>query len=134
MFAKLFFTLALWVSTLFPPSPTTKPQVTIPEGSNPFSVEYSKIFNYLEDNPTLELNSNVVFIDKDEDYKLAHLMGKIPVDLRYRERPVVDESTTQEEEEVQAKLETLKSEFPNQSDVALLSILGDMNETVKVSN
>lgn len=132
MLAKLFFTLALWVSVLFPQVPTTTPQVTIPEGSNPFSVEYSKIFKYLEDNSPLELNSNVVFVDKNEDYKLVHLMGKISVDVRYRERPVVDESMTQEE--VQAKLETLKFEFPTQSDVALLSILGNMNETVKVSD
>lgn len=130
MFAKIFFTLTFWVSTLFPP--TQPSQVTIPEGSNPFNVEYSKIFKYLEDNSSLELNSNAVFVDKDEDYKLVHLMGKVPVDVRYRERPMVDENMTQKE--VQAKLEILKSEFPNQSDVVLLSILGNMNETIKVSD
>lgn len=59
-------------------------------------------------------------------------MGKVPVDVRYREKSVLDE--TMIKEEVQTKLDKLKSEFPNQSDVALLSILGSMTETVKISD
>lgn len=133
MFVKHLVSFLIWVSTLFVsfshnPFSTT----TIPQGTNPLNIESSKIVKYLELHPTTEFNSRVVFVDKDEDYKLVHLMGKVPVDVRYREKSVLDE--TMIKEEVQTKLDKLKSEFPNQSDVALLSILGSMTETVKISD
>ena len=132
MFVKQLISFLIWVSTIFVsfshnPFSTT----TIPQGTNPLNIESSKIVKYLELHPTTEFNSRVVFVDKDEDYKLVHLMGKVPVDVRYREKSVLDE--TMIKEEVQTKLDKLKSEFPNQSDVALLSILGSMTETVKIS-
>lgn len=131
MFVKQLISFLIWVSTIFVsfshnPFSTT----TIPQGTNPLNIESSKIVKYLELHPTTEFNSKVVFVDKDEDYKLVHLMGKVPVDVRYREKSVLDE--TMIKEEVQTKLDKLKSEFPNQSDVALLSILGSMTETVKI--
>jgi hypothetical protein len=133
MFVKQLISFLIWVSTIFVsfshnPFSTT----TIPQGTNPLNIESSKIVKYLELHPTTEFNSRVVFVDKDEDYKLVHLMGKVPVDVRYREKSVLDE--TMIKEEVQTKLDKLKSEFPNQSDVALLSILGSMTETVKISD
>lgn len=135
MFVKQLISFLIWVSTIFVsfshnPFSTT----TIPQGTNPLNIESSKIVKYLELHPTTEFNSRVVFVDKDEDYKLVHLMGKVPVDVRYREKSVLDETMIKEEEEVQTKLDKLKSEFPNQSDVALLSILGSMTETVKISD
>lgn len=134
MFVKQLISFLIWVSTIFVsfshnPFSTT----TISQGTNPLNIESSKIVKYLELHPTTEFNSRVVFVDKDEDYKLVHLMGKVPVDVRYREKSVLDE-TMIKEEEVQTKLDKLKSEFPNQSDVALLSILGSMTETVKISD
>ena len=133
MFVKQLISFLIWVSTIFVsfshnPFSTT----TIPQGTNPLNIESSKIVKYLELHPTTEFNSRVVFVDKDEDYKLVHLMGKVPVDVRYREKSVLDE--TMIKEEVQTKLDKLKSEFPNQFDVALLSILGSMTETVKISD
>lgn len=133
MFVKQLISFLIWVSTIFVsfshnPFSTT----TIPQGTNPLNIESSKIVKYLELHPTTEFNSRVVFVDKDEDYKLVHLMGKVPVDVRYREKSVLDE--TMIKEEVQTKLDKLKSEFSNQSDVALLSILGSMTETVKISD
>lgn len=130
MFVKIFFTLAFWISTLFSSSQSTV-QITIPKGTNPFNIESSKIVKYLEAHPTTEFNSRVVFVDKDENYKLVHLMGKVPVDVRYREKTVIDVSMSRED--LQDKLDKLNSALPNVSDTDLLAILGNMNETIKVS-
>ena len=111
---------------------TTVVQPSIPLGTNPLNVDESKIVAYLKDNPTSEFNSNVVFIDKDEDYKLAHLMGKTVVDVRYRETPVVSE--TNSKEEVQDKINKIKSATSIESDEVVLAMLGNMTETVKVSD
>lgn len=131
MFVKIFFTLAFWISTLFSSSQSTV-QITIPKGTNPFNIESSKIVKYLEAHPTTEFNSRVVFVDKDEDYKLVHLMGKVPVDVRYRERPVISE--TDSAEEVQDKINKIKSVTSIDSDEAVFALLGNMTETVKVSD
>ena len=131
MFVKIFFTLAFWISTLFSSSQSTV-QITIPKGTNPFNIESSKIVKYLEAHPTTEFNSRVVFVDKDEDYKLVHLMGKVPVDVRYRTKPVVSE--TDSAEEVQDKINKIKSVTSIDSDEAVFALLGNMTETVKVSD
>lgn len=86
----------------------------------------------MKDNPTSKFNSNVVFIDKDEDYKLAHLMGKVAFDVRYRERPAVSEIDSTEE--VQAKINKIKSVTSINSDEVALALLSNMTETVKVSD
>ena len=147
MFVKLLLRSLLWVSPiwLYPStlvSQLTIPQGTnpstvasqpiIPQGTNPLNVDESKIIAYLKDNPTATYNSNVVFVDKDEDYKLAHLMGKSVVDVRYRERPIVSE--TDSAEEVQDKINKIKSATSIESDEVALALLGNMTETVKVSD
>ena len=86
----------------------------------------------MKDNSTSEFNSNIVFVDKDEDYKLAHLMGKAVVDVRYRTKPVVSE--TDSAEEVQDKINKIKSVTSIDSDEAVFALLGNMTETVKVSD
>ena len=96
------------------------------------NVDESKIIAYLKDNPTATYNSNVVFVDKDEDYKLAHLMGKSVIDVRYRTKPVVSE--TDSLEEVQDKVNKFKSATSIDSDEVALALLGNMTETVKVSD
>ena len=58
-------------------------------------------------------------------------MGKVPVDVRYREKTVIDVSMSRED--LQDKLDKLNSALPNVSDTDLLAILGNMNETIKVS-
>lgn len=132
MFAKLLLQCLLWVSPiLFSPS-TVASQPTIPQGSNPLNVDESKIVAYLKDNPTTTYNSNFVFVDKDEDYKLAHLMGKAVIDVRYRTKPVVSE--TDSLEEVQDKVNKIKSVTSIDSDEVALTLLGNMTETVKVSD
>lgn len=83
MFAKLLLHPLLLVSPIWFIPPTVANQPTIPQGTNPMNVDESKIVAYLEDNPTVTYNSNVVFVDKDEDYKLAYLIGKAVVDVRY---------------------------------------------------
>ena len=133
MFIKQLISFLIWVSTIFVsfshnPFSTT----TIPQGTNPLNIESSKIVKYLELHPTTEFNSRVAFVDKDEDYKLVHLMGKIPVDVRYQEKPVIDDSMPRED--LQDKLDKLNSALPNVSDVDLLAILGNMTETVKISD
>lgn len=133
MFVKHIISVLIWVSTIFVSFshiPFTTP--TIPQGTNPLNVDESKVIAYLKDNPTIEYNSNVVFIDKEEDYKLAHLMGKVVVDVRYRTKPVVSE--TDSLEEVQGKINKIKSITSNDSDEAVLALLGNMIETVKVSD
>ena len=142
MFVKLLLQSLLWVSPiwLYPStlvSQLTIPQGTnpstvasqpiIPQGTNPLNVDESKIIAYLKDNPTATYN-----VDKDEDYKLAHLMGKSVVDIRYRERPVVSE--TDSAEEVQDKINKIKSATSIESDEVALALLGNMTETVKVSD
>ena len=132
MFAKLLLQSLLWVSPiLFSPS-TVASQPTIPQGSNPLNVDESKIVAYLKDNPTTTYNSNFVFVDKDEDYKLAYLMGKAVIDVRYRTKPVVSE--TDSLEEVQDKVNKIKSVTSIDSDEVALTLLGNMTETVKVSD
>lgn len=101
-------------------------------GTNPLNVDESKIVAYLKDNPTVEYNSNVVFVDKDEDYKLAHLMGKSVVDVRYRTKPVVSE--TDSKEELQDKVNKIKSATSIDSDEVVLALLGNMTEAVRVSD
>lgn len=96
------------------------------------NVDESKIVAYLKDNLTTTYNSNFVFVDKDEDYKLAYLMGKVVVDVRYREKPVV--SKTDSLEKVQDKINKIKSVTPIDSDEVTLTLLGNMTETVKVSD
>jgi hypothetical protein len=132
MFIKLLLQSLLWVSPIWFTPQTTVTQPSIPIGTNPLNVDESKIVAYLKDNPTVEYNSNVVFVDKDEDYKLAHLMGKYVVDVRYRTKPVVSE--TDSLEEVQDKINKIKSVTSIDSDEVVLAMLGHMTETVKVSD
>lgn len=133
MFIKHLITFLIWVSTIFVSfSHNSFSTPAIPLGTNPLNVEESKIVAYLKDNPTVEYNSNVVFVDKDEDYELAHLMGKAVVDVRYRTKPVVSE--TDSAEEVQAKINSIKSATSIESDEVVLNLLGNMTETIKVSN
>lgn len=122
----------LWVSPLWLTPQTILAQPSIPLGTNPLNVDESKIVAYLKDNPTSEFNSNIVFVDKDEDYKLAQLMGKQVVDVRYRTKPVVSE--TDSAEEVQDKVNKIKSATSIESDEVALALLGNMTETVKVSD
>ena len=96
------------------------------------NVDESKIVAYLKDNPTTTYNSNFVFVDKDEDYKLAHLMGKAVKDVRYRTKPVVSE--TYSLEKVQDKVNKIKSVTSIDSDEVAFTLLGNMTETVKVSD
>lgn len=132
MFVKLLLQSLLWVSPiwLFPPTVTNQP--TIPLGTNPLNVDESKIVAYLKETPTIEYNSNMVFVDKDEDYKLVHLMGKSVVDVRYRTKPVVSE--TDSAEEVQDKINKIKSVTSIDSDEVVFALLGNVTETVKVSD
>lgn len=132
MFVKLLLQSLLWVSPiwLFPPTVTNQP--TIPLGTNPLNVDESKIVAYLKETPTIEYNSNMVFVDKDEDYKLVHLMGKSVVDVRYRTKLVVSE--TDSAEEVQDKINKIKSATSIDSDEVVFALLGNMTETVKVSD
>lgn len=132
MFSNLLLQFLLWVSPIWFAPQTLVAQPSIPLGTNPLNVEESKIVAYLKDDPTSEFNSNVVFVDKDEDYKLAHLMGKAVVDVRYRERPAVSE--TDSAEEVQDKVNKIKSATSIDSDDVVLALLGNMTETVKVSD
>lgn len=132
MFAKLLLHPVLWVSLIWFIPPTVANQLTIPQGTNPMNVDESKIVAYLEDNPTVTYNSNVVFVDKDEDYKLAYLIGKAVVDVRYRERPAVSEADSAEE--VKDKINKIKSATSIESDEVVLALLGNMTETVKVSD
>ena len=132
MFAKLLLKTLLWVSPIWLFPPTVASQPTIPLGTNPLNVEESKIVAYLKDTPTSEFNSNMVFVDKDEDYKLAHLMGKSVIDVRYRTKSVV--SKTDSAEEVQDKVNKIKSVTSIDSDEVALALLGNMTETVKVSD
>lgn len=133
MFVKYLISFLIWVSTIFVSfshSPFSTP--TNPLGTNPLNVDESKIIAYLIDNPTVEYNSNVVFVDKDEDSKLAQLMGKQVVDVRYRERPVISE--TDSAEEAQDKVNKIKSATSIDSEEVVLALLGNMTETVKVSD
>lgn len=132
MFINLLLQTLLWGSLIWLTPQTTINQPSIPLGTNPLNVDESKIVAYLKDNPTLEFNSNVVFIDKDEDYKLAHLMGKTVVDVRYRTKPVISE--TDSAEEVQDEVNKFKSATSIESDAVILALLGNMTETVKVSD
>lgn len=132
MFIKLLLQTFLWVYPIWFTSQATVTHPSIPLGTNPLNVDESKIVAYLKDNPTVEYNSNVVFVDKDEDYQLAHLMGKYVVDVQYRERPVVSE--TDSAEEVQDKINKIKSATSIESDEVVLALLGNMTETVKVSD
>lgn len=132
MFVKLLLQFLLWVSPIWVTPQTTVVQPSIPLGTNPLNVDESKIIAYLKDNPTSEFNSNVVFVDKDEDYKLAQLMGKQVVDVRYRTKPVVSE--TDSAEEVQDKINKIKSATSIESDEVVLALLGNMTETVNVSD
>lgn len=132
MFAKLLLQSLLWVSPIWDTLQTPVVQPSIPLGTNPLNVDESKIVAYLKDNPTVTYNYNVVFVDKDEDYKLAHLMGKLVVDVRYREKPVVSEVDSLEE--VQNKINKIKSVSSIDSDEVVLALLGNMTETVKVSD
>lgn len=132
MLVNLLLQTLLWVSPLWVTPQTTLAQPSVPLGTNPLNVEESKIVAYLQDNPTVEYNSNVVFVDRDEDYKLAQLIGKTAVDIRYRERPIVSE--TDSAEEVQDKINKIKSATSIESDEVVLAMLGNMTETVKVSD
>lgn len=132
MLVNLLLQTLLWVSPLWVTPQTTLAQPSVPLGTNPLNVEESKIVAYLQDNPTVEYNSNVVFVDRVEDYKLAQLIGKTVVDIRYRERPIVSE--TDSAEEVQDKINKIKSATSIESDEVVLAMLGNMTETVKVSD
>lgn len=132
MFVNLLLQNLLWVSPIWFTPRTALAQVSIPLGTNPLNVDESKIIAYLKDNSPVEYNSNVVFVDKDEDYKLARLMGKAVVDVRYRKRPVISE--TDSAEEVQDKINKIKSVTSIDSDEAVFALLGNMTETVKVSD
>lgn len=130
MFINLLLQTLLWGSLIWLTPQTTVNQPSIPLGTNPLNVDESKIVAYLKDTPTSEFNSNVVFVDRDEDYKLAQLMGKTVVDVRYRTKPVVSE--TDSAEEVQDEVNKIKSATSIESDEVVLAILGNMTETVKV--
>lgn len=132
MFINLLLQTLLWVSPLWVTPQTIVAQPSIPLGTNPLNVDESKIVAYLKDNPTVEYNSNVVFIDKAEDSNLAHLMGKSVVDVRYRTKPVVSEVDSAEE--VQDKVNKIKSVTSIESDELVLALLGNMTETIKVSD
>lgn len=132
MFVKLYITLALWISTFLGAAQPASTDIEIPLGTNPLSVDESKIVAYLKDNPSLLSKSNFVFVDDDEDYKLAHLLGKLVVDVRYRTKPVVSE--TDSADEIQDKINKIKSATSIESDAVVLAILGNMTETVKVSD
>ena len=132
MLINLLLQTLLWVSPLWLTPQTILAQPSIPLGTNPLNVDESKIVAYLKDNPTSEFNSNIVFVDKDEDYKLAQLMGKQVVDVRYRTKPVVSE--TDSAEEVQDKVNKIKSATSIESNEVALALLGNMTETVKVSD
>lgn len=132
MLVNLLLQTLLWVSPIWLAPQTTVNQPSIPQGTNSLNVAESKIVAYLKDNSTVEYNSNVVFVDKDEDYKLAQLMGKAVVDVRYRTKPVVSE--TDSAEEVQDKVNKIKSATSIESDEVALALLGNMTETVKVSD
>lgn len=132
MFVNLLLQVLLWVSPIWSSPQTPVAQPSTPLGANPLNVDESKIVAYLNDNPTVKYTSKVVFVDKDEDYKLAHLMGKAVVDVRYREKPVISE--TDSTEEVQAKINKIKSVTSIDSDEVVLALLGNMTETVKVSD
>jgi len=132
MFINLLLQTLLWGSLIWLTPQTTVNQPSIPLGTNPLNVDESKIVAYLKDTPTSEFNSNVVFVDRDEDYKLAQLMGKTVVDVRYRTKPVVSE--TDSAEEVQDEVNKIKSATSIESDEVVLAILGNMTETVKVSD
>ena len=132
MFINLLLQSLLWVSPLWLAPQTSVTQPPIPQGINSMNVDESKIVAYLEDHPTVTYNSNVVFVDKDEDYTLAQLMGKAVVDVRYWERPVISE--TDSAEEVQDKINKIKSATSIESDEVALALLSNMTETVKVSD
>lgn len=132
MLINLLLQTLLWGSLIWLTPQTTVNQPSIPLGTNPLNVDESKIVAYLKDNPTVEYNSNIVFVDKDEDYKLAYLMGKSVVDVRYRTKPVVSE--TDSLEEVQDKINKFKSATSIESDEVVLALLGNMTETVKISD
>lgn len=132
MFSNLLLQTLLWVSPIWLTPQTSVTQPSIPLGTNHLNVDESKIVAYLKDNPTVEYNSNVVFVDKDEDYKLAHLMGKSVVDVRYRTKPVVSE--TDSKEELQDKVNKIKSATSIDSDEVVLALLGNMTEAVRVSD
>jgi hypothetical protein len=132
MFVKFLLQSLLWVSPIWFTPQTTVTQPSIPIGTNPLNVDESKIVAYLKDNSTVEYNSNMVFVDKDEDYKLAYLMGKVAVDVRYREKPAVSE--TDSAEEVQDKINKIKSVTSIDSDEVVFALLGNVTETVKVSD
>lgn len=59
-------------------------------------------------------------------------MGKSVIDVRYREKPVVSE--TDSAEEVQDKVNKIKSATSIDSDEVVLALLGNMTEVVKVSD
>ena len=132
MLVKFLLQSLLWVSPIWFTPRTALAQPSIPLGTNPLNVDEYKIVAYLKDKSTSEFNSNVVFVDKDEDYQLVHLMGKHVVDVGYRERPAVSE--TDSTEEVQDKVNKIKSATSIESDEVVLALLGNMTETVKVSD
>ena len=59
-------------------------------------------------------------------------MGKSVIDIRYREKPVISE--TDSAEEIQDKINKIKSATSIESDEVVLAMLGNMTETVKVSD
>ena len=59
-------------------------------------------------------------------------MGKAVIDVRYRTKPAVSE--TDSLEEVQDKVNKIKSVTSIDSDEVALTLLGNMTETVKVSD
>lgn len=133
MFVKHLILFLIWVSTIFVSfSHTPFSTPTVPLGANPLNVDESKVVAYLKENPSLSTKSNFVFVDSDEDYKLAHLMGKYVVDVRYRTKPVISESISVDAD--QDKINAIKSTISNKSDEVILSLLGNMIETIKVSD
>ena len=120
MFVKQVIEILTWVSTIFVSfSHTPFSTTTFPQGALPLNIEESKVVAYLKDNPTLSDKTNFVFVDSNEDYKLAYLMGKSAVDVRYRTKPAVSE--TDSAEEVQDKINAIKSTTPIKSDEVVLS-------------
>ena len=133
MFVKHLILFLIWVSTIFVSfSHTPFSTPTVPLGANPLNVDESKVVAYLKENPSLSTKSNFVFVDSDEDYKLAHLMRKYVVDVRYRTKPIISESISVDED--QDKINAIKSTISNKSDEVILSLLGNMIETIKVSD
>ena len=70
--------------------------INVPKINNPLNISDRKIKNYLLEVSNDELNQvhysqDVVFVDKDSDYNFVRLIGKYPIDIRYKNSPLTKE-------------------------------------------